>query len=251
VPPTCEVVNDDPDSAHLKLAEEAAAAFKEVAPLVESVSQLPLADHVTIRLVTPSQFVTINKRLTRHTLSAIKARSVRHGLLLITARLLAPHVIGRNVRQEWSDHAGQAYATPEGEEEVLLIPAALDGMEISATTLRAILAHELTHTAQHLLYPRGAQHFVESFMVQAGKDARADFDALGEGHAHWVCARVTEHLYGRAITRLHKNDRVPPAHKRGQRFVEYVVDQASIDEVNHALSDIAVMPTSEEIDEPQ
>lgn len=275
---TIDVINRAGRAGNQIGAEVNAAAY-EVAPLVELFSGLTLPDRVTVRLVTPRGLRKANVELFRQSFDAIQRRHSDIPRATVWAfKTLVTEMIWVMMPLVWRGIGGQHAPDYQGASSTVLItPRALNLSAWTPRGLRMILAHELTHAAQHHADPYRTIDAVAQVLatdkVREHKHEWADSSAVVEGHASWVHHRVMHHMYGtemrdrgaahdgpgawsyRLTHRL--ADHMPiMAHKMddydtGEKFIKAVYDVGGFDLVNRLWNGVAYLPTEAEIAEPK
>lgn len=271
---------------HPELASLLTTATRRAAPLVEEHSGLRMPEAVCYRLLSPASLTKATQAyllaFLADSAAAVPAPDRDQRFRLRTTRALARTVIPAITRMSWRHLGGSTLASPwsrSGIPEILIVPRALAGMRASTTAVQAMVAHELTHTAQdctgHVNGPQLAA-FSELALGSEGTQANpaetiAGSSTLLEGHAQWVHQNVTRALYGEAVTTLRAHCSAPwwlnahraviarlvPGLKKkaedyttGSAFVEHVVEARGLEFFNRVWEAPAFLPTRNEFAAP-
>ncbi len=262
-----------------QIAPQVMHAAYEVAPLVEKYSGLTLPEVVTVRLVTPRGLRKANTALFRQSFDVMRERhpSIPRPVAWMF-RTLVVNAVRVMMPVAWRGLGGQHVPDYRGAPStVLIIPRSLKLSRSNARNLRLILAHELTHAAQHEADPwlsiDAVAQVINVENMRDHKDELGQSSTAVEGHAVWVHHQVVNELYGtemreRAegydgpgswsyrLSRKVANHIPVVAHKiddyqTGCAFVDAVHDIGGLDMVNHLWDGIDAMPTTDEIADPK
>ncbi|RGD62028.1 hypothetical protein DR950_33635 [Kitasatospora xanthocidica] len=240
-------------------------------PLAADLSQLPLPEHITVRIATPEQFVAwqvehnqlmVDKGIESLGLGGVQRR------LLRTAATLAVKTKGKAMYAKFAPTVQGAIIYRAEDPALVVMPTAHAESRGSDRFLTSVFAHEITHLAQFELNPTLPYAVVrlgtQDQLARWPHDECRFPSAVLEGHASWVQARASERLCGIA-TRTRLDDEPEPtelftrltaespradAYDLGEQFVAAVYTYGGYPAVERLLKDEEWMPTNREIQDP-
>ncbi|MEU0109055.1 zinc-dependent metalloprotease [Streptomyces sp. NPDC006251] len=240
----------------------------KVAPMVAETTGLSLPPTVRFRLMTPAAW--------RHEVREQRLRSLVRDIAELemrpedaSAARLAIKVTGFVPVLVWPLVLGATGVGADGQSETLIAPRALrhSGLLKHEPSLTQMASHELSHQVQDAASgDDGLWHTTVPHLRNL--DARG-LSGFVEGHAHWTDQQVTTLLYGRPVDyhqeaprslryRLHTSipgvRRLGPsraAYKQGALFIRDAVAEHGVDLVNRVWKDVTLLPTAEEIFDPE
>ncbi|MBV6697306.1 zinc-dependent metalloprotease [Kitasatospora aureofaciens] len=248
------------------MADEARGLVPELAGPVQDITGLDLGPEVHLRLVNPDDFALQHEAYVRRVREAVLAGDalaaiadpVRRQKAEAALRTGAAVSAGTNRRISCVPSA-RMIQYGDGRSVVLLAPA-----QLPTGSLRAALAHMLTHQAQiRAGGPMPGVDAVAALLVhRAGGGTREDDPVLGalwEGHARWTTGRVLGRdaagerltgLAGRLLARLPGVRAELDTHDRAETFVRYLVESSGTATVNRIWTDHTLIPTRRELTTP-
>ncbi|WP_416975812.1 zinc-dependent metalloprotease [Streptomyces sp. 4F14] len=256
----------DETRRHPDLAEQISAILHTVAPIVTETTGLTVPPDVRFRLITPKQWRTAfrynaGRILTRDIADLeMTPKEITQMRRVLKIGGIVPVVI-------WPLIAGVTMEATDGQTETVIAPRTLQhsGYDTSPQCLAQIVAHELVHHAQ--LAARTDAWEETLFPDRRGRDRLAGPTVL-EGHATWADHKITAHLYGTpvnaaqhakrsrrfrlhaAIARLTRLSLPLSHYEQGFRLIARAVDANGTDMVNQVWTDASLLPTTEEITDP-
>jgi uncharacterized protein (DUF2342 family) len=259
----------------IEASVDSAAVY--VAPLVEKYSGLTLPEYVEVRLVTPRQFRRANVALFRRSFDELKQRhpEVPNGMVRATRMMTLP-AVWMTTFMGWRGVGGQQL--PDDHALVMIIPRTLKLAQSNYRGLRLILAHELTHAAQHRANPYLTTDGVAQVtsipadQMRKRKNDLAQGSPVIEGHAVWVHRQVVKELYNSELRERSETYSGPGswsyrlskkvamlnpimAHKMddydtGEEFISGVHQIGGLDLVNKLWGGIESLPNKAELADP-
>ncbi|MFJ9948555.1 hypothetical protein [Kitasatospora sp. NPDC091207] len=239
------------------------------APLTERHSGLPLPEAIAVRLVHPDGFVDL---MTEHAEASVRrAAEAFDANSTEQAALLGQIEPGRNALggyagRLWPGVRAAVALRLDDSLEMVVMPAALASTRATDRNLVGAFAHELTHTAQLLIWPTMPwEHFTSGARVLVAglaQDQTVASQPVYEGHAQWVQRRVMVEYCGQAeVDRIdgepepsllwalgqdqHTGRKNPV--DIGEAFVAALDDHGGHDLVLHLLAHPDQLPTMAEI----
>jgi hypothetical protein len=239
-----------------------------VLPVVEEVTHLPVGESPVIRLMTPESWHEARAAYTERVIT----RDVRDfGLPESAVDVIRWSPLAGPSQHDllWQLIEGTVIETEEWEPEILLVPDALSAWGVEDDGLTKVLAHHLARVAQHRASDGRAflAHTTLLREVRGWPDI-APAHAL-HGHARWADGEVTTRLIGRKIgartgresvdmkTLMAVVDKGTDTETRqaiqdaGAVWAVDVVTLAGVDTLNLAWADPSLMPTRDEIADPE
>ncbi|MFD7450377.1 zinc-dependent metalloprotease [Kitasatospora sp. NPDC059827] len=240
-------------------------------PLAADLSQLPLPDHITVRIASPQQFVAWQ---TEHSLlmvdrgiESLELSGVKRRLLRASARM-AVKTKGKTMAEGFAPAVQGAIIYRSGAPALVVMPTAHAESRGTDRFLTCCLAHEVVHLGQFEINAALPYAMVRlGLQDQQAKWPRDEYrapSAVLEGHASWVQARASERLCGVAtckrlddepeptelFTRLVAESPRADAYDLGEKFVAAVYAFGGYSAIERLLKDEEWMPTNREIQDP-
>lgn len=198
------VMHQEAGRAFGALEEHLEAIAIEVAPLVESVTGLPLPDPVIIRTMTVRRWKSANWRAAKRRFHTEAQQLQTAGIAVRQLRVAAVQL--RNARKfrrhNWPQVLAQAVAFEPGHPEVVIMPEALRhaGRLEDTPVLYKALGHELTHLAQYAASKGAVWAAQDSFFPGLRGIEDRDYHFLVEGHAYWADQQITSKVFGKSVS---------------------------------------------------
>ncbi|MEX3100913.1 MULTISPECIES: zinc-dependent metalloprotease [unclassified Streptomyces] len=257
----------DETRRHPGLAEQISAILHTVAPLVTQTTGLAVPPAVRFRLLTPKEW----RAAYRYNGGRILTRDIADLEMTpkeITQIRRALKISGILPVLLWPLIAGVTMEAADGQVETVMVPRTLQhvGYDTNAQCLTQIVAHELVHQAQ--LAARAGVWEETLFAGRRGRDPQAG-PTVVEGHACWADRDITTRLYGapvdaaqharpsrrfrlhKAITDITRLSRLNAHYAQGLRLITQAVGLCGITVVNQVWTDASLLPTAEEITDPE
>ncbi|MER6629018.1 hypothetical protein ABT301_12345 [Streptomyces sp. NPDC000987] len=173
---------------------------EEAAPVVESVTALPLPEPIVIRTMTTRAWKRAHGRRARRLVMAEWRELDPRG---DDARAASFAVKQERVwrRQNWPVIAAQTVDFESGQPEIVILAESLrhqDRLDAS-DALTKVIAHELTHLAQYQAGGGAVWQASKSYFKRLRGTADRNYNFLLEGHAYWTDGEVTTKLLGSKV----------------------------------------------------
>ncbi|MFD9441823.1 zinc-dependent metalloprotease [Streptomyces sp. NPDC060006] len=239
-----------------------------VAPHVAQTTGLPLPAEIRYRLLTPNRWRTEHRHITRRVLDRD-----------ITDLKLTPQEISRTRKRvrtaglipvlTWPFTPTDTHQAADGQHETILTPTAWRhaGLLVDEPALHQVVTHALVHHLQ--AEARNSTVWKTFFPDKRGMSDvphRSPAFVL-EGHAHWADQQITRRLFGtpadhrhapkswryrlhHSLPAIHRLGPSRAAYEKGTALIARAVEAHGTHVVNRVWKDISLLPTAEEIADP-
>lgn len=191
----------DAESKFDSLADRLESMVEPIVPLVETVTGLALPDHVVIRTMTVRKWMAMHRRLAKSQLRS-ETQELQPSVDSQRAAKAKVASLRKSRRAMWPGIGGQVGEFGQGQQpELVILPQALQeaGRLDDDRVQSQIIAHELTHLAQHAADNGAMWRLMTTFYPVERGIADRDIGSLREGHAYWADQQVTQKLFGAPV----------------------------------------------------
>ncbi|MFE7115951.1 hypothetical protein ACFU99_11090 [Streptomyces sp. NPDC057654] len=249
---------------HDVLGERLRGIAELTAPLVEAVTELPLPERTTVRLVSTAtwrrNYHQYQLGLYNRERGSLSGR-LREQFLPYLRETMAGRLNG-TPSDTWTRTWAMCIEDAMGEPETLVLAENIQHKTATDDELHQLLAHELTHLAQYHASPEMFDFARTPLTRSWGEDLWA-VESLLEGHAQWAASRITHQTQGPHLTRTDEGidscrqaTESTETDKRARlesytaatAFIEGAIDKIGLGNFNSVREELSLCPIERELD---
>ncbi|MEK8146334.1 hypothetical protein NKH18_48970 [Streptomyces sp. M10(2022)] len=173
---------------------------EQTAPLVEAVTGLALPDTVVVRTTTARQWQAAHRRQDKGRLRA-EGRELRPSRSSRRDAKAEVTALRKDRRIIWPTIGAEVVEDRQGRPELVILAQAMReaGRLNDEPTLHKIIAHEMTHLAQHTASNGSIWQLMHTLYPNERGIANRNYNFLVEGHAYWADQQITTKLLGAPV----------------------------------------------------
>jgi hypothetical protein len=255
----------DGTGRHSDLSERILGILHTVAPIVQSITSIPLPGEVRFRLLTAKAWRDAFRQNTHRILARdiadlpdLTPEELQQARAKVSASGVAAVLL-------WPLMLANTMEAADGHSETVIAPRALrhGGVLADEPCLHQVVAHELVH---HLQAEARSGAVWRTLFPERRQIRPRGMVTVVEGHAAWVDGQVTTRLFGEPADhrqarkswryRIHDRPflrRGGPSredYEGGSALIARAVEAHGVDLVNRVWKDGTLLPTTEEMAEP-